>query len=170
MSDRPFRIETLASHDRAAFDCGVHALNAYFARQVGQDRRRRMSFCYVTVERASQSVAGFYTLSATGVALGDLPEDIQAKLPRYPTIPAVRIGRLAVDLRFQRRKLGAALLFDAIHRTVRSGVAAFAVIVDAKDGTAAAFYAHHGFAPLQAQPLKLFLPVSDALQRLAIAD
>ncbi|MCA9243657.1 MAG: GNAT family N-acetyltransferase [Phycisphaerales bacterium] len=167
MSEAPFRIEPLSDHDRSEFDCGVDALNAYLARQVGQDRRRRMSFCFVAVEQATRRVAGYYTLSATGIELSDLPPDIQKRLPRYPSVPAVRIGRLAVDQRYRGQRLGGALLFDAIQRTVASDIAAFAVIVDAKDDIAAAFYSHFGFQPLTNKPLKLFLPIGEALRELA---
>ena len=167
MTPPPFRIELLADHDRADFDCGVDPLNEYFRTRVGQDTRRRVSFCYVAVENVSNRVAGYYTLSATGVALTALPPETTKRLPRYPTIPAVLIGRLAVDRRYQSRKLGGALLFDAIKRTIRSGIAAFAVIVDAKDDMAVAFYERYGFQRFGDLERRLFLPSSDALKRLA---
>jgi len=126
-----------------------------------------MSFCYVAVARVTERVAGYYTLAATGVALGDLPEKAAKRLPRYPMIPAVLIGRLAVDRRYQGRKLGGALLFDAIKRTVRSEVAAYAVVVDAKDDAAVTFYERFGFQRFEAMPRKMFLPIIEALKRLA---
>lgn len=162
----PFRIELLGSHDREQFDCGVEALNDYFRVRVSQDVRRRVALCYVAIEEATDRVAGNYTLAASGVALGDLPKAVVKRLPRYPTVPAVRIGRLAVDRDFQGRKLGGVLLFDAIRRTCESGIAAFAVIVDAKDDHAAAFYKHYGFVPLESTGRSLFLPIGDALKRL----
>ncbi len=162
----PFRIELLGSHDRKPFDCGVEALNDYFRAGVSQDVRRRVALCYVAIEEATDRVAGYYTLAAAGVALGDLPQATVKRLPRYPTVPAVRIGRLAVDRAFHGRKLGGVLLFDAIRRTCDSGIAAFAVIVDAKDDKAAAFYKHHGFLPLESSGRTLFLPIGDALKRL----
>ena len=168
MTPPPFRIELLADHDRADFDCGADPLNGYFLTRVGQDTRRRVSFCYVAVENASNRVAGYYTLSATGVALTALPAKTTKRLPRYPTIPAVLIGRLAVDRRYQGHKLGGALLFDAIKRTISSGIAAFAVIVDAKDDTAVAFHERYGFQRFRDLERKLFLPISDALKRLAL--
>lgn len=161
----PFRIELLGQQDRRSFDCGAEAINEYFRTRVSWDVRRRVSLCYVAIEEATNRVAGFYTLAASGVALGDLPEAITKRLPRYPTVPAIRIGRLAIDRDFQGRKLGGVLLFDAIRRTCKSGMAAFAVVVDAKDDAAIAFYEHHGFQRIAQMKRTLFLPIGDALKR-----
>lgn len=69
-----------------------------------------------------------------------------------------RMGRLAVDQAFKGQGPGGALLADALDRTARSEIAAFALMVDAKDEAAAAFYRHHGFMALPDSPLILFLP------------
>ncbi|MBN8510941.1 MAG: GNAT family N-acetyltransferase [Burkholderiales bacterium] len=144
----PFRLEVLGpGHAREAFRCGVEALDRYFARQAGQDVRRRVSACYVAVESGSGKVAGYYTLAAGGVPLTDLPAELAKRLPRYPSVPVARVGRLAVDRGFHGRKLGSALLADAALRAARSEVSVFALIVDAKDDAAVAFYRHHGFEP-----------------------
>lgn len=162
MNSSPFRIERLGDHDRGMFDCGVAPLNEYLRRLVTQDTRRNITACYVAVEVVTHRVAGYYTLAATGVPLTALPPTVVRRLPRYPSVPAVRIGRLAIDVAFQGRRLGGALLVDAIDRTRRSGIAAFAIIVDAKNEQAAAFYEHHGFARFESQPLQLFLPIASA--------
>lgn len=141
-----FRVEVLsAGHARDGFSCGAESLNIYFARQATQDVRRRASACYVAVEVSSGKVAGYYTLAAGGVPLTDLPEAMSKRLPRYPSVPVARVGRLAVDQAFHGQKLGGALLADAAVRAARSEVAVFALVVDAKDDTAVAFYRHHGF-------------------------
>lgn len=145
----PFRLEPLGpSHERAGFSCGVEVLDQYLASQASQDVRRRVSACYVAVEVSSGKVAGFYTLAAASVPLLELPPHLTKRLPRYPAVPVARIGRLAIDKVFQGKKLGGALLADAALRAARSEVAVFALIVDAKDDTAAAFYRHHGFDPI----------------------
>lgn len=92
--------------------------------------------------------------------LADLPASTGKKLPRYPTVPAVRMGRLAVDQTFKGLGLGGALLADALGRTARSEIAAFALMVDAKDEAAAAFYRHHGFIGLLDGARTLFLPLA----------
>lgn len=70
------------------------------------------------------------------------------------------MGRLAVDQAFKGQGLGGALLADALDRAVRSEIAAYALMVDAKDEAAAAFYRHHGFIALPDSPLTLFLPLA----------
>jgi GNAT superfamily N-acetyltransferase len=82
------------------------------------------------------------------------------ELPRHPTVPAVRMGRLAVDQAFKGQGLGGALLADALDRAARAEIAAFALIVDAKDEAAGDFYRHHGFMALPDSPLTLFLPLA----------
>ena len=83
--------------------------------------------------------AGYYTLASASILLADLPVATPKKLPRYPSVPAVRMGRLAVDRGFQGQGLGGALLADALERAARSEIAAFSLLVDAKDESAAAF-------------------------------
>jgi ribosomal protein S18 acetylase RimI-like enzyme len=141
-----FQLEVLGpSHARDGFTCGVEALDVYLARQATQDVSRRASACYVAVQAKTRKVAGYYTLAAGGVPLTDLPNALKERLPRYPSVPVARVGRLAVDKAFHGKKLGGALLADAALRAMRSEVAVFALVVDAKDDAAAAFYLHHGF-------------------------
>ena len=104
-------------------------------------------------------VAGYYTLAAGGVPLTDLPAALAKRLPRYPSVPVARMGRLAVDQAFQGRKLGAALLADAVLRSVRSEVAVYALVVDAKDAAAERFYRHHGFERYGEKTRQLILPL-----------
>jgi predicted N-acetyltransferase YhbS len=74
------------------------------------------------------------------------------------------MGRLAVDEAFSAQGLGGALRAEALERASRSEIAAYALMVDAKDGHAAAFYGHHGFIALPDSPLTLFLPLATALR------
>jgi ribosomal protein S18 acetylase RimI-like enzyme len=150
-----------AVHDRASFSCGSEPLDRYLQQQVTQDIRRRVTACFVALT-SEQVVAGYYTLAATSVPLSDLPSVATKKLPRYPLVPAVRMGRLAVDQNFKGLGLGGALLADALNRAFVSDIAAYAMLVDAKDDRAAAFYKHHGFIPLPDSPLSLFLPLATA--------
>ena len=163
----PFRFEALSdNHDRAAFRCGDEALDRYFQTQATQDIRRRIANCLVVVEVATGQVAAYYTLSAASIPLVDLPTDETKRLPRYPTLPAVCIGRLAVDRRFQRCSLGELILMNAVHRTMQDAAAAFALLVDAKNDQAAAFYARYGFRPIAGKPKTLFLPLATAQKTL----
>lgn len=161
MTAKPFFIEALGgSHDRAGFSCGVEALDRHFRTQVTQDVRRRATACYVALEALGAKVAGYYTLAAPGIPLAGLPAEIVKKLPRYSSVPVARPGRLAVDQAYRGRKLGSALLWDAIQRSLRSEIAVFALVVDAKDDHAAAFYRHHGFTPFTSQAKQLYLPLT----------
>ena len=154
------RVEALGpQHDRSGFECGVEPLDRYFALQVGQDARKGMAAPFVLV-LPDDRVAGFYTLSATSVDIGELPIDVVRKLPRYPVVPATLLGRLAIDRRHKGEGLGRFFLVNALLRSMRSEVASFAVVVDAKDDGARTFYMRDGFIPFPASPMRLFLPMA----------
>jgi predicted GNAT family N-acyltransferase len=156
-----FLIEPLsAHHDRLSFACGVDPLDRYLQSQAGQDARRRVSNCFVVLAPATNVVAGYYTLSVTSVKLTDLSQSYAERLPRYPLVPAARVGRLTIDVRFTGHKLGAALLYDAMDRASLSAPAVFALVVDAKDETAARFYRHFGFLPFASRPTNFYYPLS----------
>jgi GNAT superfamily N-acetyltransferase len=162
MSKANFRVIPLAKDfDRTTFSSGSAPLDRYFQQQVTQEIRRRVTACFVALS-SDQLIAGYYTIAATSVPLIGLPPSTAKKLPRYPLVPAVRMGRLAVDEKFKGQGLGAALLADALSRSLISDIAAYAMLVDAKDDKAAAFYLHHGFIPLPDSPLSLFLPLATA--------
>ena len=161
-----FRLEVLrAEHDRKVFSCGVESVDRYFREQVTQDIRRRVSACYVAVDAETSSIAGYYTLAAGGVPLVEVPAPLAKRLSRYAAVPVVRMGRLAVDQRYRGQKLGAALLWDAVLRAARSEIAAFALVVDAKDATAADFYRHHGFVALGDEQRRWLLPLSNVIEK-----
>jgi len=160
MSGAPFRLAPLdAAHDRAAFNSDSAPLNRYLREQVTQDVRRRVATCFVALADG-QRIAGYYTLASASLLLADLPASTSKKLPRYPTVPTVRMGRLAVDQAFKGQGLGGALLADALDRAARAEIAAYALMVDAKDKSAADFYRHHGFIALPDSPRTLFLPLA----------
>jgi ribosomal protein S18 acetylase RimI-like enzyme len=159
----PFRFETLGEqHDRSAFHCGEESLDRYFKTQATQDIRRRIANCFVALEAVTGQVAAYYTIAASSIPLVDLPEEVVRRLPHYPTLPAVRIGRLAVDLRFQGRGLGATLLVDAMRRTLQAPPAVYALVVDAKNDQAVAFYQRYGFRVIVNHPRMLFIPMATA--------
>jgi GNAT superfamily N-acetyltransferase len=155
------RIEPLsAGLDRTGFACGNKALDRYFQTQITQDARRRLASPFVMI-MPDGGLGGFYTLSSAALRLADLPQDVTRRLPRYPLVPATLIGRLAVDWRYRGRGWGSFLLLDALYRWVRSDIASFAVLIDAIDDKARAFYLHQSFLPLPDQPRRLFRRISD---------
>lgn len=100
------------------------------------------------------------------VLLSDMPNLLIKQLPRYPSVPVARLGRLAVDWNFRQQRLGAALLWDAILRATRSEIGVFAVVVDAKDEAAKAFYRHFGFLEFGSLPNQLIFSLSQYNQSL----
>jgi GNAT superfamily N-acetyltransferase len=159
--EEALRVEPLgSSHDRSAFESGVEPLDTYFRSQAGQDARKHIAAPFVLV-LPDGTIAGYYTLSSTSVQLAELPEQTARKLPKYPLVPATLLGRLAVDRRQQGKGYGRFLLADALYRAVRSEIASFAVIVDAKDDNARRFYQRESFLPFPNQMMKLFRPTAD---------
>jgi len=161
-SEEPqFIIEPLgAKHDRAAFSCGNQQLDLYLQKQAGQDLKKRAAVPFV-ITPDHKTIAGFYTLSQYAVDVGELPEDVSKRLPRYPMVSATLLGRLAVSERFRKLGLGESLLMDALHRALQSSeqIASAVVIVDAKDGPAVTFYKKYGFIELPKIERRLFLPM-----------
>lgn len=156
---RRFRIEPLANHlDRTAFSCGIPALDRYFITQAGQDAQRGFASVFVVAEFDTNRISGFFTLSMAAVAVDLLPEALKRKMPRYPSVPAVRLGRLAVVTDMKGQGLGKFLMVDAMARALTSEIAWAAFIVDAKDQAARTFYAQYGFLDLADDPMHLFLP------------
>ena len=148
-------------HDRSRFACGVDALDRYLRSQAGQDARRRVAAPYVLLEPPEPAILGFYTLANTSIRAAELPPAFVKKLPRYPILPATLLGRLAVDASRRGRGFGTLLLLDALRRCLRSETASLAVVVDAKDEAAVAFYEGHDFLRLPDQPRRLFKPMAE---------
>jgi GNAT superfamily N-acetyltransferase len=158
VSQEPFALVSLDRKlKRSAFNCGAPALDRYFREQVGQDVDRHVASCFVAL--AAEKVAGFYTLCACEMAIDELPDSTRKKLPRYDRVPCALLGRLAVAVEYQGQKLGAALLVNAIRRCAMAEVAIFALVVEAMDREAAAFYAHHGFIACPGEVRRLFRPI-----------
>lgn len=146
-------------HDCAGFDCGVPALNDYLRKFASQHRRRGVSQTYVLVDdRAPTQVLGYYTLSAAQLEAESLSDAERKRLPRYP-IPCIRMGRLAVSSLSRGQGHGRVLIGLAVERCLkaRQEVAAYALIVDAKDESAVEFYRHYGFTACRDAPRTLYL-------------
>ena len=149
-------------HNKNLFTCGIEALDQYLKTKAGQDFKKNVAVTYVLTPSKSEQIIGYYTLSSIGIFTGELPEKIIKKLPRYPVLPGILLGRLAVDKNFQGRKIGSFLLVDALKRSliISKQIGIVAVIVEAKNNQAVKFYKHYGFIELFANKHKLFLPLS----------
>lgn len=153
-------IEPLARHhNRDTFNCGIEALDRYLRQQASQDARKYVAATFVLVGENRSQILGYYTLSATSVCLSDLPDSMTRKLPRYPLVPAILLGRLAIGREHRGKYYGELLLVDALRRCVSLDQLGWAaVIVDAKDESAMAFYEHFHFIRFSGSSSRLFLP------------
>lgn len=151
-------------HDRRSFDCGVDELNIFLKQHANQNQSKNISRTYVAVVAVSagdhKKIYGYYTLSAGHIPGDQLPETVKAKLPKYP-IPIARIGRLAVDKECKGQGVGGFLLHDAFSNilNIANKMGVFAVVVDAKNENAKAFYEHYGFTELQELERTLFITI-----------
>jgi GNAT superfamily N-acetyltransferase len=163
-------IEPLGKHDRAAFCCGVAALDDWFHLRAGQDERRNVARVFIAIDDQF-GVVGFYSLSSFTLAIADLPAEYVKRLPRYDTIPAALIGRLARDERVRGQGVGDLLLADAVRRVLGAArsLAVYAIVVEAKDERAVDFYRDFGFEPFPNRPRRLFITASAAVAAISKA-
>jgi ribosomal protein S18 acetylase RimI-like enzyme len=149
-------------HDRATFSCGSPELDRWFRTQAGQEERRGVT--RVVVATDDLGVAGFYTLSMFSLAMDSVPAEVSRRLPRYRDIPAALIGRLARAQRLSGMGVGERLVTHALEQilTTSRTIAAFTVVVDAKDRAAATFYERLGFIELPKRPGRLFMLLETA--------
>lgn len=157
-----FDVQSLdRSHDRKSFSCGIDSLDKYLRQHAGQDKRNKVSVTYVLLDKTKQKIAGYYTLSSAAVELMALPDEIKKKLPNYPALPATLIGRLAIDVNYQKMGFGEILLLNALKRSYDTSlhVASLAVIVEAINKSAEDFYKKYGFLDLTSNDKRLFMPM-----------
>jgi GNAT superfamily N-acetyltransferase len=120
-----------------------------------------------TPRDAPARVLGFYTLSPASVEFSRAPAVVTRGLGRYE-IPVYRLGRLGVDRSVKGRGLGGRLLLRAAERcmTAAQEVGGVALLIDAKNDRAAAWYESYGAERLLDAPLSLVLPFAMAIQAL----
>lgn len=155
------RIEKLArNHAVDSFDCGNDALNRFLKRFALANQLANASQTYVGLHK--EEIIGFHTLVVGEIAIDKSPDRMRKGLARHP-VPVMALARLAVDLSWQGKAIGAGLLKDALLRTVNAATIAGirAIVVDAKNETASNFYRHFGFLEGFADPQQMYLLVKD---------
>ena len=166
-SPRIEKIERLHCVD--SFDCGQENLNRYLQQYSLMSQRAEAASTYVGV--MNEKIIGYYTLVVSNVVYEDAPERLKKGLSRNP-VPVMLLARLATDLDWQGKGIGAGLLRDAMQRTVQvadiAGVRAF--LVHAKNDKAKAFYEHFDFYPSPTDPYHLYLLVKDIRKSMQIAN
>ena len=162
-----YDFEPLASsHDRAAFSCTEPALEGYLKHQASQDVKRHLATCFILVAQPGDTtIIGYFTLTSYMVEVNDLPANIAKTSGHYPRVPAVLLGRLAVDVRFQGQGWGSVLVVGALRRVLRArtSIAVKLVAVDALHEQAAAFYEHLGFHRFADHPLSLYVTIDEVM-------
>ena len=148
-------------HNRDKLSCGKDLLDNYFLRQAKQDVKRKLSACFVLIDRETDRISGYYTLSSSSISNDLIPDSFKEKLPKsYLSIPTILLGRLAIDRDFQGKGIGKILLIDSLKRCfdTSDSIGAFAVIVDPLDKESERFYNKYGFIKLPDSG-KMFLPM-----------
>ena len=148
------------SHDVSRFSAGVPALDAWLRGKARLNEAKGGARTYVACD--GDRVAGFYSLAATSVEKRRLSSRVGRNMPE--PVPAILLGQLAVDSAYRGRRLGADLLVDAARRARAAAgvVGARAIVVQAIDEQAKAFYGRFGFRPFSdREPLMLLLRISE---------
>jgi len=147
-----------AKHNRSHFDCGVEDLNRFLKAYAFQNQKRHFVRTYVCCRGAE--VIGYYSLAFGQVKQEDAPETLSRGMGKYP-VPAIILGRLAIDKKEQAKGLGVALLKNAILRAKQAEQIAGLriIIVHAKDSHARDFYLKYGFIASPGDALTLFFPI-----------
>jgi len=164
MAASDYRVEALdpSKHRREEFRCEAPELTEFLRTRARKEMEARASACFVLVPLDdSGRIAGYYTLSAAEVVSAELPEALAKKLPRYRSLPATLLGRLARDITFRGQGLGDRLMVDALARALAGSaeIGSIAVVTDPKDQRAGAFYQGFGFIGLNDG--RMILPMKD---------
>ncbi len=148
------------THAVNEFNCGQPDLNRFLIRHALQAQQAGSSQTYLGL--SNKTVIGFYSLVLGEVGHSDAPLRVAKGMPRYP-IPLLILARLAVHAEWQKRRVGAGLLLDALGRTLQvadiAGTRALAV--HAKDDNAVSFYRHFGFSPSPTDARHLYMLIKD---------
>lgn len=142
-----------AAEDTSAFRSGQDTLDAWLRRRALANQAGGASRTYVLMQ--GRRVIAYYALAAAAVAANEAPGWIRRNMP--DPIPMILIGRFAVDLEWQGRGVGAAMLRDAVERSTEAAriIGVRGVLVRAISEEAALFYRRHGFVESSLDPLTL---------------
>lgn len=146
-----------ADHDLVEFDCGMATLNDWLKKRAMKNQDSGASRTFVICNAGR--VIGFYALSSGSVERLSAPKNIARNMPDQ--VPVIVLGRLAIDLEFQKQKLGAALLKDAMLRTlsISQNIGVRSLLLHAISEDAKRFYLSYGFQESVIDPMTLFLSI-----------
>jgi len=149
-----------AAHDISSFACGKPSLDHWLKTRALSNQEK--GFTAVMVVHDAGRVVGFYGLAPTAVVPNSLPRSVRTGQPPDP-VPCLLLGQLATDLGWTGRGVGTGLLKHALQRCVMAAglVGGRALLVNAVDPEAAAFWKRRGFLPTKDDPLMLVRPIGD---------
>lgn len=144
-------------HDLSQFHSGVDSLDDWLRRRARSNQISGASRTYVLCN--DQQVVGYYCLSSGALAASAAPGPIRRNMP--DPIPMAILGRLAIDLSWQGKGLGSALLQDAVLRVAHAAhiLGIRGVLVHALSDDARAFYERYGFIGSPSNPMTLVMSV-----------
>jgi GNAT superfamily N-acetyltransferase len=144
--DAPVPLTT--AHDLAEFRSGESVLDEWLRERALPNMEAAASKTYVVCPANSRRVIGFYALCMGQILNQEAAGSMRRNMPRH--IPAVILGRLAIDKDWQGQGLGRSLLEDAVLRAIRASgeVSARLLVVHAISPAAEAFYLRYGFTRL----------------------
>lgn len=156
-----------ALHDRSAFSCGFAPINNFLKSSLSDQVKDGMVSAWIAAAEGDSAVLGFYTLGAMAVRAEFGPKKWQRA--RVPDVPVIYIRAVAVREDMQGKRLGTALIIDAMERCLsiadQMGVAAIVLdVLDGNDfGRRWKFYADLGFRPLNDpdNPSRVYIPMAD---------
>jgi GNAT superfamily N-acetyltransferase len=136
------------THELGDFRSGEDSLDSWLQARALANMELAASRTYVICPLNSRQVIGYYALCMGQILNQEAIGAMRRDMPRH--IPAVILGRLAIDLPWQNQGLGGALLQDAVQRSARAAkeVSARLLVVHAISPVAEAFYSRYGFARL----------------------
>lgn len=146
-----------ANFSANVFSCGNETLDDWLKRHALKNETTGASRTFVICD--NNNVIGFYALATGAIDQMDAPGKIRRNMPN--PIPVIILGRLAVDKKWQNRKLGEDLLQDAIKRTVNTSqhVGVKTLLVHAISEQAKTFYMNRGFIESPTNEMTLMLPL-----------
>ncbi len=148
-----------AAHDVSEFDCGKPTLDHWLKTRALSNQEK--GFTAVLVVHEAGRVVGYYGLAPTAVVPNLLPRSIRTGQPPDP-VPCLLLGQLATDVGWGGRGIGTGLVKHALERCVTAAklVGGRALMVNAVDQEAAAFWRRRGFVPSKDDPLLLFRSIA----------
>ena len=157
-----------AEHDVEAFSCGKAALDAWLKTRALANQAK--GFTVGMVVHEAGRVVGYYGLAPTAVVPASAPRAVRGGQPPNP-VPCLLLGQLATDRNWAVRGIGAALLGHALRRCVLGArlIGGRAVVVNAIDAEASAFWRRRGFIAGGDDPMVLFRSIADIAESLRLA-